>query len=151
MERLGHGREGYEENHGHGEVNNDDHEEDHKGADSEGYDEDHEEDDNAESSEGAVEHQAEYAAEHQAEYAAVAGAESDLAATQFGYRSQARLGRREGTWVPVDTRGVKAPVFVPLDDLFLPWHIPGPSDKKKRLPGPDADTLRLIERIYEAL
>ena len=140
-------------------MNNDDHEEDHKGADSEGYDEDHEEDDNAESSEGAVEHQAEYAAEHQAEYAAehqaeyaaVAGAESDLAATQFGYRSQARLGRREGTWVPVDTRGVKAPVFVPLDDLFLPWHIPGPSDKKKRLPGPDADTLRLIERIYEAL
>ena len=143
MERLGHGREGYEENHGYGEVNNDEYEEDHKGADSEGYNEDHEEEDNAESSEGAVEHQAEYAAEE--------GAESDLAATQFGYRSQARLGRREGTWVPVDTRGVKAPVFVPLDDLFLPWHIPGPSDKKKRLPGPDADTLRLIERIYEAL
>ena len=146
-ERLGYGGELYDDHQEYHaeetpEVSDENYEENHAEGTSEVYDENHEEN-HEQGFDGAVEHQADYAAEK--------GAESDLAATLFGPQSQARQAMREGTWVPVDTRGVKAPVFVPLDDLVLPWHIPGPSDKKKRLPGPDADTLRLIERIYEAL
>ena len=140
-ERLGYGeeyRDDHQEYHAE-ETHEETHEENHEEENHEVYDED----DHAESLEGAVEHQADYAAEK--------GAESDLAATRFGYLSHARRGMRERTWVPVDTRGVKAPVFVPLDDLLLPWHTPGPSDKKRWLPASDAEMQRWIEKIYDAL
>ena len=142
-ERLGYGGEHHDDHQEYHaeetpEVSDENYEENHAEGTSEVYEENHEQ-----GFDGAVEHQADYAAEK--------GAESDLAATLFGPQSQARQAMREGTWLPIDTTGVRAPVFVPLDDLLLPWYPPGPSDKRRWLPASDAEMQRWIENIYDSL
>ena len=146
-ERLGYGGELYDDHQEYHaeetpEVSDENYEENHAEGTSEVYDENHEEN-HEQGFDGAVEHQADYAAEK--------GAESDLAATLFGPQSQARQAMREGTWLPMDTKSVRAPVFVPLDDLLLPWYPPGPSDKRRWLPASDAEMQRWIETIYDSL
>ena len=116
-ERLGYGeeyRDDHQEYHAE-ETHEENHEENHEEENHEVYDED----DHAESLEGAVEHQADYAAEK--------GAESDLAATRFGYLSHARRGMRERDLGSSGHErrkgaGVRA-AGRPLASLAHPWAI----------------------------
>ena len=112
MERLDYGKA------------DDDYEDDYQEERGDGYQEDHEEAyealyyENPDDDYEELDHAAESAqVEPQVNYAADENGISDYANTQFGWRSRARRARRGQIWVPPDTRGFKAPVFVLLADL----------------------------------
>ena len=111
-ERMEYGRAGYEagsEYDDYQEDNEEDNEEDYEDYDYEDY-KDYEEEDHAAGLQGAVEHQAEYAADD--------GAEATYGDNRFGWLFRARRNNRGRLWTPPDTRGLKAPLFVRLDDLI---------------------------------
>ena len=74
--------------------------------------------------------------DHTSEYPADEGAQSDYAARRFGWRSQSRRRQRGRKRVPPDTRGLHAPVFVPLADLSSARSSEGPD---KTGPRPDEE------------
>ena len=71
--------------------------------------------------------------DHTSEYPADEGAQSDYAARRFGWRSQSRRRQRGRKRVPPDTRGLHAPVFVPLADLS---SAPAVKARTRRVRGP---------------